>query len=148
MEIFDREKLIKSTEETIEKLGYKSVEINFSQNQNNVKIRAVVYSVEGISLNDCEIIHKTLFPKLELLLDEKNNLSLEITSPGIDRVLKSCKEYQVFENKRIKILPKDKNEWLSGVISKTENQKIFIDLDNGSRLEIDYQDIQKGKLDY
>ena len=148
MDILEKEKIAEAVETLIEKMGFKIVEINYSRRQSNINIRAVVYGENGVSLSDCESLYKTVYPKIEMILEDRNDLYLEITSPGIDRLLKSFREYEIFKGKNAKIMLKGKNDWIRGTISGTGNDKVFIDSDGGSRFEISYQDIQKGKLDY
>ena len=57
----------------------------------------------GISLNDCERLSSRIGAMLDTLDVMKGSYSLEVSSPGVDRVLKKDKDFQRFTGHRVKI---------------------------------------------
>ena len=69
-------------------------------------LRIFIYSTEReVNLDDCEHVSRSLSDFLEELIPFKYNL--EVSSPGVDRKLKSNKEYLIFKGKDINIKLKE-----------------------------------------
>ena len=75
----------------VEDMGYEIVDVEFVKEGPNWYLRVFVDKEGGVSIDDCELISKAL----EKILDENDPIEqayfLEISSPGIDRPLKSEK---------------------------------------------------------
>jgi ribosome maturation factor RimP len=127
-------------------MGFKIVELKLGLSHNLCHISVVVYSRNGVGINDCSAISKNILPRLELI-EELDNITLEVTSPGIDRQIKSKEEYYIFKNKGIKLLLDGDSEWTGGLISEMKENKLFL-LKGKEIIEIDMDSIKKAKLDY
>ena len=84
----------------LEGLGLSLVEISIGRHKGDVKINLVLYKEVGIGLDDLTKAQKVLRPRLELEFD-REELSMEISSPGMSRVIKSPREYRIFIGRRI-----------------------------------------------
>jgi ribosome maturation factor RimP len=101
----------------------------------------------GISLGECAFHNQNI----SRILDEKNILQiryiLEVSSPGLDRPLKTKSDFLRCINKRVKCFlseaTKDKIE-LDGMIIKVEDDSVYIDID-GDTIEIPLAKINKAK---
>lgn len=134
----------------VAEMGYELMEVTFKND--GYKSMALTFFIDrdgGISLNDCEIVHK----KMDVLLDELDKINepytLNISSCGIDRPLKNIRDYQ-------KSLDKEVNITLH---SKTDAGKKFVatlkafDLEKGvisvqlkeNLMEIEIKNISKIK---
>ena len=76
-------------------MGFTLVELRHSRSKNQNHVILVVYRRDGVGINECAAISKNLYPRLELI-DGLENLQLQVSSPGLDRVLKSDEEYSIF----------------------------------------------------
>jgi ribosome maturation factor RimP len=102
----------------------------------------------GISLEDCGLLNRLA----RQALDEKNILSgqysLEVSSPGIDRPLKTKEDFMRCFNKPAVFFLNDlvngKCQW-QGVISKVGDLSVFI-YNSGQLLEIPLIKINKAQL--
>lgn len=102
----------------------------------------------GITLGECALVNR----QLSALLEEKNiivgNYVLEVSSPGLDRSLKTQKDFSRCLNKEAVFFLNDlaggKCQW-QGVISKVDDQSVFID-NAGKILEIPLIKINKARL--
>ncbi len=111
-------------------------------------LRVLVDKPEGgISLGECAQLNRELGD----ILDEKNILEqryiLEVSSPGLDRTLKTENDFKHCLNKKVKFflneLINNKLEW-DGVIDKADETKVYVD--TGSIiLEIPLDKINKAK---
>jgi len=96
----------------------------------------------GITLGECALANR----QLSELLEEKNiiegNYVLEVSSPGLDRCLKRQKDFLRCLNKEAVFFLNDlvggKCQW-QGVISKVDDQSVFIGRPQGHGLASDSQ---------
>ena len=92
----------------IEDLGYELYDLEDLQNQGQRILRVSIDHEQGIQLEDCVRIDQ----KLQKLLDENDPIeegyTLEVSSPGIFRVLKYPEHFRRFSGERIKIRLKKK----------------------------------------
>ncbi|MBF9017247.1 MULTISPECIES: hypothetical protein [unclassified Oceanispirochaeta] len=139
-------RIIKDLEPVLNTMGIALVEANAAVVKQVYNVRLVVYKEEGVSLRVCEDVHKVLRPRLDLLV-ESRDLSLEITSPGIDRRIKGAREYAIFQGKYVKILLEDQNDWISGKIEESDGKTLILKVgDENKSFSLD--SVRKGKLDY
>ncbi len=138
--------LLENVESLINNMGFSVVEVNSSTNRNRFKINIIIFNGNGVNIDDCTKIHKTIFPRLEIIYD-KFDLYLEISSPGIERIFKDAREFSVFLGKSVKIMYGSSNEWESGIIEAVDIDSVDIRF-SGDCIKIKYNDICKCKLDY
>lgn len=93
------DKLIPLIENTAMRYGVIPLEVDFSKENGKWFLRIFLYKTEGVTLEDCENVSRSLNPFLDELIPMK--FYLEVSSPGLDRKLKSDKEYIVFQGKTI-----------------------------------------------
>ncbi len=93
---------IDTIEEIIENLGYKLVDYNLIYQGNMVKAKIDIHNPYGyISHKDCGIVSKHCEEFLIEKIDE--NIVLEVSSPGINRILKTERELKVFKGYEIEL---------------------------------------------
>jgi len=131
----------------IKAMGYEIVELSVQETKNSMQVRSSIYSPNGVSAEDCAEVYRTIFPRLEVLIENKD-ISLEIMSPGVNRRIKDNKEYQIFIKKGIKILTQNSNEWYSGIIDYADENIVKLKQVDESIQEIRLENIKKARLDY
>lgn len=121
------EKLVKPK---IEQLGYQLYDVEFVKEGKDYYLRIFIDKPEGININDCEKVNDSI----NNLLDEANYIKeqyfLEVSSPGIERILR--KDEHLEQNLGVEILIKlfhkdsqGKKE-LQGILKNyTENEIII-----------------------
>lgn len=111
-------------QEKIEKIGYELYDVEYAKEGKNYFLRIFIDQEKGIDLEDCEKVNH----EINDLLDEANYIKdpyfLEVSSPGIERVLRKEKHLQQNKGKKIEIkkFKKDEN-------GKKEHQGILKDFD-------------------
>ncbi|MDX9801090.1 MAG: ribosome assembly cofactor RimP [Spirochaetia bacterium] len=131
----------------VEASGFKLVEVNSRQLHEGLHIHIVLYSPEGISINDCSKIHKAIKRRIEAYIDDRD-FFIEVSSPGISRNLKSADEFSVFKGKKVKILINNSDDWTIYSISETDDKSVTLESEDGVLTEFKYEEIRKAKLDY
>ncbi len=139
-------KILDDIEPLLESMGISVVEINAAVVNRKFTIRLVIFQENGVTLKDCEAVHRVIQPRLELLLESREP-AMEITSPGIDRKIKSSREYQIFKGKALRLLLEDQSEWIGGWIQDCTADNLILKIDDEER-EIPLNTIRKAKLDY
>lgn len=92
-------------ENTLMRFGFIPVEIDFVRENNKDILKIFIYSkTKPVTLDDCEKISRSLDEFLDELIEFK--YSLEVSSPGLTRKLKSEKEYLIFIGKIVSIKTK------------------------------------------
>ena len=95
----------------IENIGYELYDVEYVKEGKNFFLRIFIDSPKGIDLNDCEKVNNEITD----ILDEKDYIKeqyfLEVSSPGIERVLRKDKHLQDNIGKLIsvKLFSKDDN---------------------------------------
>jgi ribosome maturation factor RimP len=96
-------------------------------------------------VNECAAISKNLYPRLELI-EGLENLQLQVSSPGLDRVFKSEEEYSIFQGRDVKIMLRGDSEWIRGNLEGVDGKELILH-SGGERLKFLMDDIRKAKLD-
>lgn len=98
-------KITPLVENTLMRFGFMPVEIDFVRENNKDILKIFIYSnTKSVTLDDCEKISRSLDEFLDELIEFK--YSLEVSSPGLTRKLKSEKEYLIFVGKIVSIKTK------------------------------------------
>ena len=124
-------------------LGYSLVELARKETKFGLQVRAVIYHYNGIGIDDCETVHKTILPRIELA-EENHEVNLEVTSPGITRNIKNAAEFAIFIDREVRILLENE-EWVEGSIIGANPDTVTIRIDDEKK-EIPVPDIRKAKL--
>ena len=105
------EKVEKLVEPIIRKLGYELYDVEYAKEGKNYFLRIFIDSEKGIDLNDCEKVNDGISD----ILDEENYIKeqyfLEVSSPGIERILRkdSHLEQNIGNQVEVKLFKKDEN---------------------------------------
>ncbi|BDC96181.1 MULTISPECIES: ribosome maturation factor [Treponema] len=132
----------------VDGLGYNLVELKVSPQRGVVQIQAVVSGKnpeESISVNDCAKVHRVLLERLEEILGT-DNVSMELSSPGMERNIKNAAEFQFFSGRRIRVFSKSASDWIGGVLVSSDSERLSLSLEDGTVRTVDYQDIAKAKF--
>ena len=105
------EKVESLIKEKIQGLGYELYDVQYAKEGKDYFLRVFIDKEDGIDLNDCEKVSNEINP----LLDEKDFIKemyfLEVSSPGIERVLRKDEhlEKNIGEEIEISLFKKDEN---------------------------------------
>lgn len=88
----------------IENLGYEVVEIEYVKKSDGMNLTFYIDKDGGIDIKDCELVSKTIDPILEQLNPTSDApYILNVSSPGIDRPLKTKRDFERNQGKEIEI---------------------------------------------
>ncbi len=100
----------------IEELGYNLYDVEYVKEGKDYYLRIYIDTKQGIDLNDCELVSNSITEILDKEDYIKEQYFLEVSSPGIERVLKKDKHLQ--DNLENKVCVK--------LFKPVEGQKQFI----------------------
>lgn len=125
--------------------GYKTkiVQLNSGIVNSTLQIRIVLYKKGGINIDSCTEISRAVMPRIEVWADNRD-VNLEVSSPGVSRVLKDAYEFHIFTDERVNVLIG--NDWIGGVVSEANETSVYIRSENVNT-EYKYDKILKAKLD-
>ena len=131
-------------EQLVTGLGYKLVDLQIVHQKSMWLVKAVIYSRNGIGIDDCSKVHRVLLSRAEVLLNSQD-IQMEVSSPGLNRVIKNAAEFQAFIGENIKVLEVSCSDWLEGELLSADTTSIRLKTLSEQR-DIRYADIKKAKL--
>lgn len=72
----------------IMELGYDVWDVSFEKEGSEWYLRITIDKFEGITIDDCELVHRTIDPIIDEADPIEQSYRLEVSSPGIERELK------------------------------------------------------------
>jgi ribosome maturation factor RimP len=142
----ESQELYKDIAGLLEGKGLKLVDLSLNRNQGAIQqVRAVIYRAEGTGIDECAKAHRLMQARLELLLGD-DDFQLEVSSPGLDRVIRSAREYAVFTGRGVRLSLKDETV-VAGRIVSASLENIVLSTEGAER-SIPLDLVRKGKLDY
>ena len=139
------EKLVK---DKIENLGYDLYDVEYVKEGPNYYLRIYIDNEKGIDLNDCEKVSNEINELLDTIDCIKEQYFLEVSSPGIERILRKDKHLKqnIGKQVEIKLFKKDEkgNKNYIGELTDFDSEKITIDSNN----EIERKNISQIKTIY
>jgi len=115
----------------VEDLGLELVDIEYQREDRGWVLRVYLDKEGGINLDDCAVASR----EISTLLDVEDLIStvynLEVSSPGIERVIKKLADFQRFKGQTVKI----KTNRSCDPDGRGQNRKVFIGLLQGVQEE-------------
>ena len=119
------------------RLGVEVVDVEKASIGRRPVIRLFIDKPEGVSLSDCERMSRELESRLDSAEPEGFPFSLEVSSPGLNRILRKPGDYSRFIGHRIRLLlnrPVEDN-WKRyvGLLCHFAEDEITIQTDDGQK---------------
>jgi ribosome maturation factor RimP len=125
-------------------MGYQLVELAVFRKQTSWQVKIVIAGGESVGIADCTKLHRAILPRLEAILSSQD-MYVEVTSPGLDRVLKNAAEFSVFTGKQVKVWNTDISDWMMGSIVSSGKDSVTLATEQGEQT-VPYGKIAKAKL--
>ena len=124
------------------------VDIELKGKKGSQVLRVFIDTEHGIKLDQCEEISRAISEVLDTKDLITGKYRLEVSSPGIDRPLKTYFDFKKNVNRKVKLDYIDKNkenQTINGIIEEVIQESVFIQTEKQS-VEISLQDIISAKL--
>ena len=134
-------------EAIVESFGVKFYDIQSVTESERKIFRVYITSPDGITLDICAKISNVLSPILDLEPPLLGNYFLEVSSPGIERKLKTIEHFRgsIGELVKINLFSTEK---VDGRVVQVDGNKITIRESGEEEIEINYDDISSAKTYY
>lgn len=129
-------------------LGYELWEIEFAPRAGGGLLRLYIDSDAGVSLDDCERVSHAVSEALDATDPIPGAYTLEVSSPGLDRVLRTQAHFERFAGERVKLEmmhPIDGRKRFAGRLTHVGRGEITLELERGA-VTLPIEDIHKARL--
>ena len=126
-------------------MGFAVVELAVGGRRHQTQVHLTVYRPDGVGIEDCATISRNVHPRLELI-EGLGGVTLEVSSPGLDRTLKNPREYSIFKGRRVRVILEGQNDWTGARILDASAEGVTLETAGQSRT-VPFAGIRKAKLD-
>jgi ribosome maturation factor RimP len=140
---FDIEDFI---EKIVSQLGYELVDVEIINH--GQLLRIFIDKPNVIDIEDCVLVSNQLNHALSVE-EEYSFDRLEVSSPGIDRVIKRLEDFDRFKGEKVKIKLRSiflNRKNFSGILRGIKGKNILLEFDR-SIIEISHENIDRARLD-
>jgi ribosome maturation factor RimP len=137
-------------QDKIKQLGYELYDVEYAKEGKNYFLRIFIDNEKGIDLNDCEKVNDGIMDLLDEADYIKEQYFLEVSSPGIERILKKDKHLDLAMGEEIEVnlfKPIDKKKTLDGTLTGYDESSITMMYEN-NEIIIERKNISLMKLKY
>jgi ribosome maturation factor RimP len=143
----DKERLIELLEPVVAALGFELTDLDAHAGRRGL-LRLFIDRESGVTLGDCERVGEQIGAFLDVEDPLPGSYVLEVSSPGLDRRLRTVAHFRRFADERIKVELKrarDGRRRLTGRLVGAEGETVLIDVD-GATWRVELNDIAEARL--
>ncbi len=135
--------------ELLPSMDLELVEVQFRREGHGWVLRLFIDGENGITHDNCSQVSREISDYLDVEDLVEHKYQLEISSPGLERPLKSIGDFQRFSGRKAKVKLRDiveEQKIYIGKIKKIDGNRIELILDDGKTIEFSYENIRKARL--
>lgn len=145
-----RDQLIELLQPVVADLGYELWELEYATRRGANLLRLYIDAAAGITLDDCERVSRAVSTRLDEADPIAQAYTLEVSSPGLDRPLRTLDHFARFKGERIKletVQPVDGRKRFAGVLSEVDTAmgRIAVEVDGG-KVSLPVDGIHKARV--
>jgi ribosome maturation factor RimP len=143
-----RERLISLIEPLLTQLSYELVELEFVPGRGGGSLRIFIDRPEGVGISDCERVSREVSALMDVEDPIPTAYSLEVSSPGDDRVLRTPAHFERFKGSRVLIelvAPRDGRRRYTGMLQEVSATGVALEVDR-QRVDVPFGEIAKARL--
>lgn len=132
-----KETVREAIEETVNGLGYRIWDILYSKVGADYHLEITIDCDEGINIEDCEKVHRAIDPILDEVDPIENFYYLEVSSPGIERELRTDEHINLSLGQKVEaklFKPIDGKRSIVGELVSYDGERVGIDEGGEQRL--------------
>jgi len=143
-----KDRIVGAVGDTADELGYMVYDVSVLIRGENSKLIVKIDHLRGISHQDCEQFSRGLAHRLDGM-EVLPNYSLEVSSPGLDRKIRTAEEYRRFSGAPVKIVydEGDMRKAVRGVIGDICTDAVTVKSEEGD-VTIEFSRIVGANLSY
>ncbi|PIQ95490.1 MAG: ribosome maturation factor RimP [Nitrospinae bacterium CG11_big_fil_rev_8_21_14_0_20_56_8] len=131
----------------IRKENLELVDVEYKRAGRNWILRVFIDREGGVTLEDCQKVSHLVGDLIEIEEIVSNAYVLEVSSPGLDRPLKTERDYLKYKSKKITVntfSPIDNRRHFRGIVSDFKDDTLHLE-ENGKLLQILLENISLAK---
>jgi ribosome maturation factor RimP len=146
-----RTALIELLERDVAALGYELVELEFHAHHAGGLLRLYIDrpgEADGVTVEDCAAVSRRVSEQLDAADLIRTEYTLEVSSPGLDRPLRTRAHFERFTGSRVHVetsLPRAGRRRWTGRLAAVGNDGIVLEVD-GDRVEFGLGEIKTARL--
>ncbi|HTX24115.1 MAG TPA: ribosome maturation factor RimP [Steroidobacteraceae bacterium] len=142
-----RERLVALIEPLLAQLGYELVELTYTPARGRGTVRIFIDRPEGIGLDDCERASHEISARLDVEDPIATAYTLEVSSPGDDRVLRTRAHFERFVGARVfvELTPRAGRRRFTGTLQSVEEEGVALEVDRAV-VKLPFREIGKARL--
>lgn len=112
-----------------QKMGLEVVEVTYKKQYDGMNLTIFIDKEGGVTINDCERLHKEIDQPLDELDPIDQAYTLNVSSLGLDRPLKTERDFKRNLNKKISVKlykPLDKKKVYEGILTEYDQTTFVI----------------------
>jgi ribosome maturation factor RimP len=148
MSVTLRERLIALIEPVLAQLGYELVELEYAAGRSQAVVRLFIDTAAGISVDDCERVSRDVAALLDVDDPIPTAYTLEVSSPGFDRVLRTPAHFERFVSERVYVelrAPRAGRKRYTGLLQAVTAAGIELEVDKQT-VQVPFGEIAKARL--
>jgi len=133
----------------LQEMDLELVDVFYRRESSGWVLRLVIDKEDGVTLENCTAVSREVSHLLDIEDIIEQAYSLEVSSPGLDRPLKSIGDFQRFTGRKAKVTTKELiegNQVCMGRIKKVEDELIIMEVGQ-QELRIPFSEIAKARLE-
>ncbi len=114
--------------------NFELVDVEYVKEGGNWYLRTYIDKEGGITVDDCEVISRTLSDWLDKEDFIADSYTLEVSSPGLGRPLKKDKDFErsMGEDVELRLYkPRDKQKEFAGILKGYDRETVTIETEDG-----------------
>jgi len=143
------EKIWALCEPAITDMGMELVEVEHLRAPGGAVVRLYIDRNGGVSVADCARVSREVGYLLDAEDIMRGRYFLEVSSPGIDRVLRKKEHFEKFRGNPLRVVTKEAIQGarkIRGRIHACNDEVLYVELDSGNIVEIPLVLIEKANL--
>lgn len=134
--------------DALKEQGIEFLHLEYAGDMGGPVLRVYIDTPHGVSLEDCEKAAKIIDPIVDDVAVEEDKYSLEISSPGVDRLLFGPEDFKRFIGSKIKVKLNQPIEGRSNFTGelKDANDLNFMIVCDGAEYAIDHANVKRANI--
>lgn len=143
-----RNQLVELLQPVVVDLGYELWELEYAARSGGGLLRLYIDSANGITLEDCERVSRAVSERLDAHDPISGHYTLEVSSPGLDRVLRTPEQFARFSGEKVRvetIAPVKGRKRFAGRLTNVSEGQIALEID-GDTVSLPIDGIHKARV--
>jgi len=107
--------------------------------------RVMVHKSGGVTMQECVDVTKLISPMLDVTPPMRSEYRLEVSSPGIERALKTIENFTLSVGEKAKVTLIDHTLLKGEILSVNKNEIEINDIDSKEKVKFDFSDVHKAR---